>query len=355
MKITLVMTGRGAGGVQQSLVTYAEALSKHYNVQVIVWKKAAIKKQLVERNIPFHCVNFAAGKYITKFVQILQLRSLLKGFNPDLVIGFLPHGYRELTWASYGARWLTVARIGVMSKWRVAKTSRADAWIANSKDMAAFLEGVGFSSDRIVVVENFLPINTTIKPRRTMNSPIAIGAAGRFVRRKGFDLLLHAAKALDERGVNLRWTLAGNGPGFLIVQRLAARLGLQRKIEFLGWLSEEGKESFYSELDIFVCPSIDDPFPRVLLEAMRYGVPIVTTANVGARTIFQDNTSALVTSENTATALATEIEKLAMSKELRMQISRNSQKLFEKVYTLNAGERRLLDAASALKNLQKRR
>ncbi len=348
------MTGHGAGGVQQALVTFAQALRHTHDVQTIVWKNSPIIAQLVAQGIDFQVLPLRAGRRIPNVFQAFLLRRLLQAFSPALVIGFSPRGYIEAKIASRNEEWVLAARIGTMASQKIARTLNADAWIANSREMGLLLQEVGCEADRIFVVENFLPSNKTHQVVERDDGRKRIGAAGRFVKRKGFDLILEAATILAAKNVDVEWRLAGDGPERARLEKLVAQAGLKDRIAFVGWLSAGEKNAFYEGLDFFVCPSIDDPFPRVMLEAAQAGVPVVATDFVGSRTVFTDRTNALIAKENTGASIAIAVSELISSPSLAQELSRNAAELFNSRYSLDAGEKRIHKAVALLARLKRR-
>ena len=71
--------------------------------------------------------------------------------------------------------------------------------------------------------------------------------------------------------------IAGVGPAEGDLVRRAASLGLLQHIQFLGYVSGDDLDNAYRSADVFVLPSYREGFPLVVMEAMGYGLPIVTT------------------------------------------------------------------------------
>ncbi len=104
-----------------------------------------------------------------------------------------------------------------------------------------------------------------------------IGALGRFVPQKGYDLLL---PALADAGVagrrDVQVVIVGDGPSAADIHDLARRLSLERAIEFRPF-SMVPVEA-YSAFDVFVLPSRNEGLPLTLLEAMACECPVVATS-----------------------------------------------------------------------------
>ena len=112
-----------------------------------------------------------------------------------------------------------------------------------------------------------------VTPERSMRNehPTAV-YAGRLVAWKGGALAIHTIARLP--GWRLR--ICGTGPDEARLRRLAHRLGVESRIEFLGWLPREQLRALMvDETDVFIFPSLHDDAPFVVAEALAAGIPVV--------------------------------------------------------------------------------
>ena len=99
---------------------------------------------------------------------------------------------------------------------------------------------------------------------------------GRLVRDKGiFDLL--DAFGIVRRSHACRLRIAGTGPAGPDVARRVALLGLSNDVDLLGYVSGDALDLVYRSADVVALPSYREGFPLVVMEAMAYGLPVVTT------------------------------------------------------------------------------
>lgn len=96
--------------------------------------------------------------------------------------------------------------------------------------------------------------------------------------RKGLYFLLEALPAVLQKG-RVRLVVVGEG-NQRRAARLADRLGVGGQVSFIGPVKDPG--SYYQEADVFVLPSLYEPFSNACLEAMSRGLPVVTTEMNGA-------------------------------------------------------------------------
>ena len=146
---------------------------------------------------------------------------------------------------------------------------------------------------------------------------------GRGVRTKGLRDAVRAMALLPE-AVDVRLVSAGQGEEIDICRAEAKKLGVEDRVEFLGQVSREQVENLYSKADGFLFPSFREPSGSVVFEALRHGLPVITTG-VGGPGYVIDQTCGLTvpaqTPEQLASDLATAITRLAKDTDLRARLS----------------------------------
>jgi glycogen(starch) synthase len=146
--------------------------------------------------------------------------------------------------------------------------------------------------------------------------------AGRLTPEKGIDTAVQAVAVLAGRDRQRRWSLTIVGTGeedhVSTLKEQAVRLGIADRVCFAGAVSTAEMPRALCEHDVFVFPSIwDEPFGRVLVEAMAARVPVVGTTVGGAGEILRDGETGLAFAPGDAAGLAAQLERLAASPELR--------------------------------------
>jgi UDP-glucose:(heptosyl)LPS alpha-1,3-glucosyltransferase len=106
--------------------------------------------------------------------------------------------------------------------------------------------------------------------------------------RKGLPQLLHALARLE----TVELIVVGQDKRTGAMQRLAARLGLSRRVHFTG--AQDDVKPWYGAADCFVLPSLYDPFPNAALEAMAAGLPVITSTQCGAAEFIEPGHSGAV-------------------------------------------------------------
>lgn len=104
---------------------------------------------------------------------------------------------------------------------------------------------------------------------------------GRVTLQKGPDYFIHAAKRVVERFPKAVFVLSGSGDMERRVMDLAASLGISDKVIFTGFLSGADRHEMYRSADLFVMPSVSEPFGIAPLEAMKSGTPVLVSKQSG--------------------------------------------------------------------------
>jgi glycogen(starch) synthase len=123
---------------------------------------------------------------------------------------------------------------------------------------------------------------------------------GRLVREKGFDLALTALASIVSRFDGLKLVISGDGPERVNLERQAADLGIDRHVEFTGWISPGAVPELINTATAVLMPSRwQEPFGLVALEAALMARPIVA-AKVGGipEIVLHEQTGLLVEPEN---------------------------------------------------------
>ena len=122
---------------------------------------------------------------------------------------------------------------------------------------------------------------------------------GRVAFEKNIGFLLEMTKVLIEQHPDALLVVAGQGPAEKSLHKLAADLGLDNNIKFIGYLDRNTElNACYQAADIFVFSSKSETQGLVLLEAMAQGTPVVAIAELGTASILIEGQGALIAPDN---------------------------------------------------------
>ncbi len=110
---------------------------------------------------------------------------------------------------------------------------------------------------------------------------------GRLTLQKGPDYFLHAAKKVIEYEPDARFVMAGTGDMMGLLMNKAAELGLADKVLFTGFIKGEGVDRLYRMADVYVMPSVSEPFGITALEAQKNRTPVIVSKNSGVTEVMK--------------------------------------------------------------------
>lgn len=180
------------------------------------------------------------------------------------------------------------------------KFLKADYVLTVNSYFSKELVKAGKSPDRCLVIPNMMeiPDNFAAPIKPAFRKPIRLGSLGRLYPEKNFDKVIEAMAILRKRGVEAEYVIGGIGPMENSLNELAKARGLEKSFKILGWTSD--KTTFFDSIDIFILPSWGETFGIVLLEAMLYNTPIITSNSWGPDEIIINEVDGLKVSKDDA-------------------------------------------------------
>lgn len=104
---------------------------------------------------------------------------------------------------------------------------------------------------------------------------------GRMSLQKGPDYFVRLAHKVLQKREDVEFLMAGSGPELKNIIELSINLGIHDKIKFLGFVPDDELKKLYSRADVFVMPSVSEPFGITALEAASSGTPVIVSKNAG--------------------------------------------------------------------------
>lgn len=154
-----------------------------------------------------------------------------------------------------------------------------------------------------------------------LKNPVKLLFLSRIETAKGIFELLSAFESLVKEDKNLRLIVAGGGPDFARLETLCRSKAFINDVSVLGLIKTREKvEALYKDADIFIFPSYHEGFPRVLYEAMTFGVPIITTFVGGINGVMEAGVNCLKVQKQNPEDLKSKISTLLCDESLRKKI-----------------------------------
>ena len=140
----------------------------------------------------------------------------------------------------------------------------------------------GVPAEKVVTVHNAVRFaqNSGKVPERGVTDKV-VTFLGRITYQKGPDYFVEAAAKVLKRVPDVRFVMAGSGDMMNHVIRRVARLGIADRFHFTGFLRGEDVHKMFQLSDVYVMPSVSEPFGISPLEAMRSNVPVIISKQSG--------------------------------------------------------------------------
>jgi glycosyltransferase involved in cell wall biosynthesis len=194
---------------------------------------------------------------------------------------------------------------------------RAHRAVVLSEHMKSELVLNGFDPARVDVIPGFTRVPEKEFPPVSDASNVIL-FVGQVIRSKGLDLLLRVMKTLKHPA---RLKVIGKGSALDANKALAAELGLNDKVDFLGWVPHESLDKYFEEAAVVAVPSVwAEPFCLVGIESMARSRPVVAFKVGGIPQWLEDGKTGLFAREISPEALAESIDTLLANRDLARTI-----------------------------------
>jgi len=332
MRIANIMCSRVLGGVEQAFLNYNKALAIENNEVYAFYNTfGKIKSKLeVNKNIIYLPSLF----FKPYFLMFPYYYFKIKKLKIDVII---VQSKKILPLFSKIGKILKIPVIIVAHNEKTKLLNKADYIFSITKYQKNIFIKNGFDKDKIFVIPNLIDFKKDFKELKNFNDPVTFGVIGRFDPMKGFKTFVNACKILKENDVKFR-AVIGGAPQKQYINEYNEILSsikennLTDNFELLGWV--KNKDNFYNKIDIFVLPSNYEPFGIVLLEAMMYSKPIISSLAEGPKEILNNKNVALMFNANDYNELAHLMQELINNQKLAKSIAEMSYKLVNTEYTI---------------------
>lgn len=173
----------------------------------------------------------------------------------------------------------------------------------------------------------WLPASTVIQEEMyyredtCLSKPYRVLYVGGLLPYKSLDTLISAIALVQRRGYEVHLSIVGDGTERQSLQSLAAEVLLPNTYQFHGYCSDPRRlDQFYRESDLFAMSSVTEGFPRVILEAMARGLPVVATDIVGIPDLVRHGETGLLVPPRNPRALADAIIRVVEDGNLRRRL-----------------------------------
>lgn len=291
LKIVAVITHNDRGGAQEALIRLCRALVDRGH-RVTLWYLYK-RGPIIDPGLPSRFVLEKEAPNTFDYGLIaMKLGRMLSQERPAAIISFLPSANilaQTVGWlkriparvASQRNPVQTYSRAMQLLDWSFGTCGSYTNIVVNSSDVQSSVSGYPLAYRRRTrIIHNGVDSSLFDKENRSearahfdiRNDEIALVSVGRLARQKNLVLLIQILGALK----NFRLFLAGAGPELSRLRTEAERMGVSKRVVFLGDLVQSETKLLLAAADIFALPSLFEGQSNALLEAMSAGVPVVT-------------------------------------------------------------------------------
>lgn len=251
-------------------------------------------------------------------VKPLVTRMLREGFDFDLIDAhyFYPDGVaaaylaraleKPLTITARGTDLNLIPNYPTPRRLIIEAAEQADGLITVCQALKDELVKMGISDQRVEVLRNgvdlelFQPKDRDAAKQKFGVSGKVLLSVGHLIERKGHNLIIEALPHIPDTTL----LIAGTGPDNAELRALAASLGLDERVRFLGAIPHQEMSELYSAADVLVLASSREGWANVLLETMASGTPAAATNVWGAPEVITDPAAGALIPERTPDSIA---------------------------------------------------
>lgn len=316
--------------------------------------------QLEKDNEIIYVESYCDGSKMTKLLKgilgyIVFLHAMIVK-RPDLVhihSSFGPSFYRKIPFIEmakwfkkpiinhiHGAEFDTFYRNASVKKRTLIKRvyDKCDVFIALSDEWKHNLSEI-VSEAKIVVIQNYSQLNYEAyearKNRETNQRVLFLGELG---KRKGCYDIPAVVKKVADVIPDVQFVLAGDGSEAdkKAIHNLICKEGVERNVLFPGWIRGAEKDKQLQMADVFFLPSYNEGMPMSVLDAMGYGLPIVSTNVGGIPKIVLSGVNGHCCQCGDIEGFSNNLIEILLSKEKAIRYAEGSINMVEKEYSLFA-------------------
>jgi glycosyltransferase involved in cell wall biosynthesis len=209
--------------------------------------------------------------------------------------------------------------------------AKAAHLIATSESMKGWWQRTGVPLSKITVIP--LGIDTSLfRPVAGARERLGLSTerkiilyAARLSRENGLDITLRACAEMKTTVADFELHVLGEGPEKERYQQRASELGIGRQTVWHGWVDFEQLPAYYSAADVFVFSGSSGGTPRVMLQAMACGCPVVASEIGGITDHVQDGLTGFLFPAGSAKNMADFLAQLLLDDALRLKLGNEAE------------------------------
>jgi glycosyltransferase involved in cell wall biosynthesis len=332
--IFFLITKGDIGGAQIQVLSLIKNLSQHYRFTLGCGEKGFLTNQATKSGVDVVIVpHLQRSLSLVEDIKcFFHLKTILKKYNPDLVhihsskAGIIGRfaaraaGYSSL-FTAHG--WAFTPGVGLLRKiyggfaeWIAARAGNGIISVSEFDFNLAEKFRVRSGKHNYLVCNG---VESNMEEKDYKDTPLVkILSIGRMTKQKNQKMIIQALSRTDRR---FKLTLVGSGALRSDLQSLVTEYGIDDQVEFVE--SQEDITRWFLEADIFLLSSIYEGLPLSILEAMRAGLPVISTNVGGVSEAVIDGVTGFLVNSGDEHMLESRINQLIDDFELRKKFSEN--------------------------------
>ncbi|MBC63635.1 MAG: hypothetical protein CL746_04870 [Chloroflexi bacterium] len=348
-KILHLITSLEVGGVQHGLLLGLPRIDKKRYEHAIcsITNKMPMANEFKKKNINVFTLNINSK---TDFLYSIRLRNIIKIYKPDIIHTYLLHANilgriigktcniktiisseRTIGQANWYERFLTKITNPLVDIVEVNSKKGKDSIHKNLK----------VPKEKIKIIYSGIDIKkyqiskskTQIKKSLNINgSKKIILCVGRLRKVKGINFGIETFYEIKKTMNNTIFIIAGEGEDKKQLEEQARVLSLDKQIKFLG--ARKDLPEIFSISDVIIMPSLTEGFPRIAIESMAAGKPIVATNVGGTPEAIKHKYNGVLVESKKPKIMAKWVIKILKDKKLANHLGVNGKKLVSEKFTI---------------------
>jgi len=346
MKILMLIPTLSGGGAERVLTNIANYLTQKRNEIIVLTLNDKGSPDAYELEKKVCRINLGVLRSSknriegikNNIIRVKKIRSVIKRESPDVMISFLT----DMNILSIISSIKLNVPVIISERVEPGKAASNTAWnylrqllyphssalVVQNGDIGEWASTF-VSREKIQIIPNSVQVSRDVGLEYSLEcgSPY-ISAMGRLVEQKGFDLLIRSFARCPQRQ---KWKLVILGEGHLRdrLTELARKLGMERRVKFLGW--QKAPERVIKNAEMFVLSSRFEGFPNSLLEAMSLGKAVISyDCPTGPGDIITHDVNGILVEPENIRELANAISKLMENSQLRKTLGNNARESIKK-------------------------
>jgi glycosyltransferase involved in cell wall biosynthesis len=343
---------KGWGGLENWLVNCASGLKKRGHHSIIIGRpESKYIKRAEMTGIKTYRINIGPD---FDPIRIVKLRNIFKkeriellcvSHNKDLRLGGIAARMTNKNIKVISRKGMVQLKNNIKFRWTYDKL--VDGIIAPSKSLKAQLEEYRWLNKKVTVIPVGVNLDDytqeykechafLIDEYNLPDNSFICGTASRLEIQKGHQYLIQAIAKISQNYPKIRLVMIGEGAYQPVLKQLTLNLGIENKVIFAGYYDDKSEiNKHIAGYDLFILPSVIEPFGQVLIEAMALKRPIVASRAGGIVEAVKENETAFLVNTKDPKELKEKIEFLIHDQELRNRMGNEGRKRVEQYFSFD--------------------